>query len=129
MTKNIGITPTAIHPPFARYSHGVSASGRVLLVSGQLGISPTGEVPECSFEQARYCLGNIDAILAEAGIQRRHVARINAYVTAREHLDSYMRARDEWIGDLPVPPASTLMIVSGFARPEFKVEIEATAVY
>jgi enamine deaminase RidA (YjgF/YER057c/UK114 family) len=25
------------------------------------------------------------------------------------------------------PPASTLMIVSGFARPEFKVEVEVIA--
>jgi enamine deaminase RidA (YjgF/YER057c/UK114 family) len=33
-----------------------------------------------------------------------------------------MAARDEFTGD--PPPASTLMIVSGFARPEFKVEIE-----
>ena len=36
-----------------------------------------------------------------------------------------MQVRDEFVGD--PPPASTLMIVQGFARPEFKVEIEAVA--
>jgi 2-iminobutanoate/2-iminopropanoate deaminase len=36
-----------------------------------------------------------------------------------------MRVRDRYIGD--PPPASTLMIVSGFARPEFLVEVEAIA--
>jgi len=36
-----------------------------------------------------------------------------------------MRVRDEFVGS--PPPASTLMIVSGFARPQFKVEIEAIA--
>ena len=36
-----------------------------------------------------------------------------------------MRARDRHVGD--TPPASTLVIVSGFTRPEFVVEIEAIA--
>ena len=36
-----------------------------------------------------------------------------------------MQARDQFVSN--PPPASTLMIVSGFARPEFKVEIEAIA--
>ena len=37
----------------------------------------------------------------------------------------YMAVRDRYMA-LP-PPASTLMIVSGFTRPEFKVEVEAIA--
>jgi enamine deaminase RidA (YjgF/YER057c/UK114 family) len=36
-----------------------------------------------------------------------------------------MQVRDRMIAE--PPPASTLLIVSGFARPEFKVEIEAVA--
>jgi enamine deaminase RidA (YjgF/YER057c/UK114 family) len=36
-----------------------------------------------------------------------------------------MEARDRFVA--APPPASTLMIVAGFARPEFKVEVEATA--
>jgi enamine deaminase RidA (YjgF/YER057c/UK114 family) len=36
-----------------------------------------------------------------------------------------MKVRDQFVSD--PPPASTLMIVKGFARPEFKVEIEAVA--
>ena len=36
-----------------------------------------------------------------------------------------MSIRDLYIAD--PPPASTLMIVSGFARPEFLVEVEVTA--
>ena len=50
----------------------------------------------------------------------------NAYVSGREHLPGYMRARDAAIGHLP-PVGSTLMIVSGFARKEFVVEVEAIA--
>ncbi len=53
------------------------------------------------------------------------IVRVNAYVSAAEHLSGYMKVRDEFIG--APPPASTLLIVQGFARPEFKIEIEAVA--
>ena len=39
----------------------------------------------------------------------------------------YMAARDAWLASVPHLPASTLMIVSGFTRPEFVVEIEVVA--
>ena len=53
------------------------------------------------------------------------LVRINAYVTARDCLQGYMTVRDLYISD--PPPASTLMIVAGFARPEFLVEVEVIA--
>ena len=53
------------------------------------------------------------------------LVRLNAYVSSAQHLSGYMRVRDEFVG--APPPASTLMVVQGFARPEFKVEIEAVA--
>jgi enamine deaminase RidA (YjgF/YER057c/UK114 family) len=53
------------------------------------------------------------------------IVRINTFVTGREHLKGYMAVRDRLFRS--PPPASTLMIVSGFARPEFVVEIEAVA--
>ena len=123
------ITPSGIAPPFANYSHGVRVdrASQILFVSGQLGITALGEVPESAEAQAELCFGNIDAILREGGMDRRHVARINAFVSAREYLAGYMAARDRWIEGLQHPPASTLMIVLGFARAEFKVEVEVTA--
>jgi 2-iminobutanoate/2-iminopropanoate deaminase len=54
-----------------------------------------------------------------------HVIKLNAYVTGREHLKAYMEVRNSLFTE-PYP-ASTLMIVSGFARPDFVVEIEAIA--
>ncbi len=35
----------------------------------------------------------------------------------------YMAARDAWLADVAVLPSSTLMVVSGFTRPELVVEI------
>ena len=121
------VNPQTIYPPFANYSHGVLAGGRTFFVSGQLGIAPDGSVPDGAYGQAVQCFANVSSILAEAGLQSRHVARINAFVSHRGALQHYMKARDEWIGELRDPPASTLMIVSGFARPEFEVEVEVTA--
>ena len=83
--------------------------------------------PDRVQDQAARCLANIDAILADAQMSRRHVLRLNAYVTDRAHMQGYMTARDTWLQAIDPPPASTLMIVSGFTRPEFKVEIEALA--
>ncbi|MEL7215921.1 MAG: RidA family protein [Pseudomonadota bacterium] len=123
------ITTTSIRPPFAHYAHGVVLSGvrEVLAVSGQLGLRPDDTLPDGPEAQAEVCFGNIDAILAEAGMGREDVLRISAFVTAREHMQGYMAARDAWVAGLSSPPASTLMIVSGFTRPEFLVEIEVLA--
>ncbi|WP_375451381.1 RidA family protein [uncultured Devosia sp.] len=121
------LSPTDIHPPFAAYSHGMSVppGQQLVFVSGQLGIDAAGLVlPDCA-GQAQVCFDNIAAVLREAGLGLEHVVRINAYVTGREHLPAYMGVRNGLFG-APLP-ASTLMIVSGFARPELVVEIEAVA--
>ena len=121
------LTPKTIKPPFARYSHGVEvpAGKRLVLCSGQLGIGPDDAIPDDVGAQAELCFANIAAILAEAGLGLKDIVRINAYVTDRDCLKPYMAVRDRLFSD--PAPASTLMIVSGFARPEFKVEIEVTA--
>ena len=123
------LEPAGIAPPFGRYSHGVSArAGRIVTLSGQLGLAADGTVPEDVGEQAAICFANIDAILAEAGLDRSHVVHLRAFVTDRALMAGYMRARDVWLGDVEPLPASTLMIVAGFTRPEFTVEVEALAI-
>ena len=121
------LSPTTIHPPFAPYSHGVEVPSRSRLVfcSGQLGIGADGAIPSDCAGQAKLCFESIEAILGEAGMGLKDIVRINAFVTGREHLQPYMQVRNALFSD-PYP-ASTLMIVSGFARPEFFVEIEAIA--
>ena len=122
-------TPPLIRPPFARYSHGVSvgAGARILFCSGQLGIGPDDAVPEDAPAQAALCFENIRAVLDEAGMGAADVVRLNAYVSDRAYLPDYMAARDAFIESIDPPPASTLMVVAGFAREVFKVEVEAIA--
>jgi enamine deaminase RidA (YjgF/YER057c/UK114 family) len=120
-------TPPALHPPFAKYSHGVEVppGHRILFASGQLGITREKHVPEDAAGQADLCFQAIGEILASAGMGFRDIVRINAYVTDRAFLKDYMVVRDRYVAD--PPPASTLMIVSGFAAEIYKVEVEVIA--
>ena len=121
------LVPASIHPPFSAYSHGAVVEGpaRIVFCSGQLGIAADGTIPPDCAGQAKLCFENIRAVLQEAGMDFSNIVRVNTYVTGREHLAEYMQVRNA-LFSAPLP-ASTLMVVSGFARPEFVIEVEAVA--
>ena len=121
------LTPSSIRPPLARYSHGIAvpAGHRLVFTAGQLGIAPDENIPEGSEAQADLCFANIAAVLAEDGMTLANIVRLSVYVTAREHMQGYRLSRDRQFPG--TPPATTLLMVSGLARPEFLVEIEAIA--
>lgn len=123
------LNPKSIAPPFARYSHGVEipAGHRLVRTSGQLGLAEDGSIPDGSRAQADICFGNITHILAEAGMSADDVVHVSAYVTDREYMAGYMAARDAFLSGRKELPSSTLVIVSGFTRPEFVVEVEVWA--
>jgi enamine deaminase RidA (YjgF/YER057c/UK114 family) len=121
------ITPSSIRPPFARYSHAVEvvAPARLLFVSGQLGVKADDTVPDGVEAQAVLCFENIKAVLDAAGMSFADVVRFSAFVTDRAYFPVYGAVRSRYVdGDAF---SSTLVIVSGFTRPEFKIEVEATA--
>lgn len=121
------LNPSTIRAPLARYAHGVLVAPGVqlLVTSGQLGVGPDDVVPESVEAQAVLCFENIKAILAEGGMDFSHVVRFNAFVTDRASFPIYSDVRNRYVADAGY--ASTLVIVSGFARPEFKIEVEITA--
>jgi len=116
-----------VHPPFARYSHAIEvpAGARTLFVSGQLGIGPDGAVPPDAAGQAELIFQAIAGILGAAGMAMADLVRLNAYVVDRADLPAYMAVRDRHVS--APPPASTLLLVAGFTRPEYKLEVEAVA--
>ena len=121
------LNPVSIRAPFANYSHAVEVTtpGRMVFASGQLGVSPDDTVPEDAEAQAVLCFENIKAILAEAGMTLDDVVRFTAYVTDRAYFPVYGAVRSRYVAGNAF--ASTLVIVSGFTRPELKVEVEVTA--
>ena len=120
-------TPATVRAPFARYSHGVEVppNARLIFCSGQLGIAADDTIPEDAGAQAELCFENIGKILGAGGMGLADIVRINAFVSDRQYLKPYMAVRDRLFAE--PAPASTLMIVSGFAREAFKVEIEVIA--
>lgn len=123
------LVPKRVRSPFGRYSHAVTVTApqHWLFCSGQLGIAADDAIPDDAEAQAELCFKAVEACLTEAGMSFADVVRINAYVTDRTFMAPYMRVRDRYVKT--PPPASTLMIVSGFTRAEFKVEIELVAAH
>jgi 2-iminobutanoate/2-iminopropanoate deaminase len=121
------INPTGIRAPFARYSHAllVPPGATMLYASGQLGVAQDDRVPDDVEAQCVLCFENIKAILAEAGMSFADVVRFTGFVTDRSSFPIYGAVRSRYVnGDAF---ASTLVVVAGFTRPEFKVEVEITA--
>ena len=109
----VAVSEHRLHLPFARYAHGtVVEDSQLVFTSGTLGIHKDGSIPASAEDQARLALGNVLEILRAAGANEKNVVRINAFVSHRDHLPAYMKARDETMGGVP-PTASTLMVVSG----------------
>jgi 2-iminobutanoate/2-iminopropanoate deaminase len=127
MPRLRAIRPKALAAPLARYSPAmeVPAGARLVFVSGQLGIDADGKTPESAEAQAELCFAAIRVLLTEARMELSDIVRLNAFVTDAAYLADYMRVRDRHIGE--PPPASTLMVVTGFSRPQFKVEVECVA--
>lgn len=123
----VGLTPEAMPAPFGYYSHGVEVANvsRLVFCSGQLGLDADGIIPNDVSEQTKICFANVAHILKAARLNLDNVVRINAFVTDRAYIPAYMAVRDTLFSN--PPPASTLVIVLGFTRPEFKVEVEVIA--
>lgn len=121
------INPTG-YPPSPFYSQGALATGapRTLYVSGQVGVDATGKVGEDIADQARIAVANLNAVLAEAGMDNSNLAKVTIYLTDESMVPAFMEGA---AGTLPSPPpATTLLIVKALAAPNLLVEIEAIAV-
>src|SRR5690606_20217236 len=101
--------------------------GQLVVVGGQNGTDQTGKVVDGGLgPQTAQALRNVLAVLAEAGADQRHVAKLNIYVQAGSDVTAGYQAAAEVWG--PNPTAITVLQVAGFARPEVLVEVDALAV-
>ena len=113
------------------YANGVAATGRQVIVAGQVGWNPQGVWETDDFAaQTRQALANIVAVLQSAGAQPKHIVRMTWYVTSkREYLDAGReigKAFREIIGFYDI--AMTAVEVTALIEDRAKVEIEVTAV-
>ena len=76
--------------------------------------------------QAEKAMANIKMLLEEAGSELAHICKIVVYLTDVRYREPVYQAMGKWLKG--VFPVSTGVIVTGLARPEWVVEIDATAV-
>ena len=77
-------------------------------------------------EQARKVMQNISQLIQEAGGEMKHLVKIVVYITDARHREAVYRVIGEYTKD--VHPVSTGLVGTALARPEWLVEIDATAV-
>ena len=125
MTTPHFFSPGKIHEP-GSYSHGVAVSGRLLIVSGQVGLDAERNVVGAGdfAAQAIQAFENLLAVLAEGGASARDVVRLGVILASRDHLAKFRDIRGRYFSQ-PMP-ASTL-IIAGLVLPELLVEVEAIA--
>lgn len=125
MTKTYN--PDSVAPPFSNYAHAVEAPGdaRWLYASGQLGVAKDGAVPADFAGQAKQAFRNVIAILEDAGMDVTDIVRINAYLTDKADIADYRGIRDRMLNNHAT--ASTMLVISALAAPQFKIEIEVVA--
>lgn len=113
------------------YANGVSASGRLVFVAGQIGWTPEGVFEARDFPgQFRQTLLNTLAVLRAGGAGPEHVTRMTWYVTDRDAYLASLRDIGAIWRDLMGAhyPAMAVVIVAGLVEAEALIEIETTAV-
>ena len=77
-------------------------------------------------EQTHKVMQNIRQLIEECGGSMEHLVKVVVYITDVRHREAVYRTMGEYIRD--VHPVSTGLVVQALARPEWLVEIDATAV-
>ena len=77
-------------------------------------------------EQTRKVMQNIKQLIEECGGKMEHLVKVVVYITDVRHREAVYRTMGEYIKG--VYPVSTGLVVQALARPEWLVEIDATAV-
>lgn len=117
-------------PKPSGYSNAIVASGRILVLSGQIGWGETGVIAAGITAQVKQALLNIARLLAEADSGPEALVRLSWYVTDMDeyasHLPEIGAAYRSVMGFFY--PAMTLVQVSRLVEPEARVELEGTAV-
>jgi 2-iminobutanoate/2-iminopropanoate deaminase len=100
--------------------------GDWLMVSGQVPLGANGKTVSTDADaQWRQCLENIKVLVEGAGGTMDDVVRIDIFVTDIRHYLNHGDLRKEYFQ--PPYPICTALEISGLAREEWLIEIEAQA--
>ena len=107
------------------FCRALRVGGRIL-VSGTAPVEPDGSsTPGDAEAQAERCFDIILAAIEQLGGRAADVVRTRMYIVDPVDAEAVGRAHGRRFGE--APPASTMVVVAGLLRPEWRVEIEAEA--
>ncbi len=113
------------HSGNAAHAVEVREGSRLLFLNGQVGSRRDDTVPASFREQAEIVFERIADILKSADMTLADVARFTVYLTDRADRDDFFAIRDRVMGEHK--PGATILIISGLAREEMKLEVETVA--
>lgn len=111
--------------PVSHYCHSVRA-GELIWVSGIVGMTADGHIPQDTAAQFDIALNAMDVCLRAAGGRPDTVTKVQVFLTDIADRASINPARVAYFGEHR--PASTLVEVSALVDPRMKVEIECMGV-
>jgi len=99
---------------------------RLRLVSGQFGVAPNGDLAGGFGPRREQAMDNVEALLGASGTTTENVARLAYRGTRASDFPTLADIRRR-LWALEPGPSVTAIVVSGLARPEYLIEIEAAA--
>jgi enamine deaminase RidA (YjgF/YER057c/UK114 family) len=107
------------------FSQSVRAGGLVFF-SGQVGMEPSGSVPEDPEAQYRLAFAALRGALAAEGLTPAHLVELLTFHTSFPgHMDVFMKVKADFLNG--TRPTWTAIGVAALATPGTLVEIKATA--
>jgi enamine deaminase RidA (YjgF/YER057c/UK114 family) len=124
VTERKRISSGSPFEPKIGFSRALRVGSRVV-VSGTGPVFPDGSCPEDAASQARRCFEIIAKALDDAGSSLESVIRTRMFITSADDGLAVGAVHGEIFAK--VRPAATMIVVTGFLDPRWKVEIEAEA--
>jgi len=119
--------PKTMPKPASNYVQAVEmvSPGNRLIISGQIGVTPDGQMLQGYRAQAEQAWRNGLAGVIASGMQVTDIVAIRVYDVAPGDVSAYREIRDQFLEGHA--PASTYVVVAGLAHPDLLTEIEIEA--
>ena len=124
--KRINFLTHSPFEPLRGYSRAVQV-GDMLMISGTTALGEDGQVVGMGspYEQTKFVISRIRAVLQKAGFDLQHVVRTRLYVTQIASWDAYAQAHREAFEI--VRPASSIVQVARLVDSRLLIEMEVDA--
>jgi 2-iminobutanoate/2-iminopropanoate deaminase len=115
-----------VYAPVAAYAHALELrdAGRLLFVTGTIGLDPEGVAGATLDDQLRLIWANIRTILASAGMTVDDIVRVTSYLRDASYAQANGEARHRELGGRLVP---TTAVVAQTLMEDWMVEVEVIA--